>query len=240
MSAHEANLGRIVSLVPSATETLVALGVTPVACTRFCDLPGVPTVGGTKNVDVDAVVALEPDLVVVNDEENRIEDAHALEAGGVRLHSMSPRSVADVGGAVMQLALAVDAPVPPPFDDWDAWVARTRVNKHVRAFVPIWRRPWMSLAGDTYGSSLLAHCGIDNVCGAAADRYPEVALAEVAGLDPAVVLLPSEPYAFGERHAVEVREAMPGVPTLFADGRDLFWWGIRTPAAAARIESLVP
>ena len=73
---------RVVSLVPSATETLVALGLRPVGCTRFCDLAGVPTVGGTKNVDVDAVAALAPDLVIVNDEENRLEDADALVARG--------------------------------------------------------------------------------------------------------------------------------------------------------------
>jgi ABC-type Fe3+-hydroxamate transport system substrate-binding protein len=231
---------RVVSLVPSATETLVALGVTPVACTRFCDLPGVPTVGGTKHVDVDAVAAIEPDLVVVNDEENRIEDAQALTARGLVLHSMSPRSVLDVGGAVAQLAGAVDVPVPAPFDRWSEWLAQTRVPARIRAFVPIWRRPWMSLAADTYGSSLLAHCGIENVCQAAADRYPEVALADIARLEPDVVLLPSEPYAFAPRHAEEVRATLPDVDTIFTDGRDLFWWGIRTPDAAARLGKLVP
>jgi len=229
---------RVVSLVPSVTETLVALGVAPIACTRFCDLPGVRTVGGTKNVDVAAVIALEPDLVVVNDEENRIEDATALETRGVRLHSMSPRSVADVGAEVARLAAAVGAPVPEPFDDWDAWLARTRATARVRAFVPIWRRPWMSLAADTYGSSLLAHCGVENVCGAAAERYPEIALADVAALDPHVVILPSEPYAFAERHAEEVRGALTGARIIFADGRDLFWWGIRTPDAAMRLQGL--
>jgi len=231
---------RVVSLVPSATETLVALGVTPVACTKFCDLPGVRTVGGTKNVDVDAVAALEPDLVVVNDEENRIEDARALDARGLTLHSMSPRAVSDVGPAVARLAGAVGAVTPAPFDDWDGWIARTRVPVHVRAFVPIWRRPWMSLAPDTYGSSLLAHCGVENVIGGGSGRYPEVALGEIAALEPDVVVFPSEPYAFGPRHAEEAQVALPGVPAIFADGRDLFWWGIRTPAAAARLGSVIP
>jgi ABC-type Fe3+-hydroxamate transport system substrate-binding protein len=229
---------RVVSLVPSVTETLVAVGVVPVACTRFCDLPGVRTVGGTKNVDVGAVIALEPDLVVVNDEENRLEDAVALEAAGVSLHSMSPRSVDDVGSELVRLTTAVGAPVPEPFGEWDAWLARTRRPVRLRAFVPIWRRPWMSFAADTYGASLLAHCGVENVCGSAGERYPEVALADVATLDPHAVILPSEPYVFAERHAVEIRAALPGVRIVFADGRDLFWWGIRTPDAAARLERL--
>ena len=95
---------RVVSLVPSASETLVALGVPAVACTRFCELAGVPTVGGTKNPDVAAIVALAPDLVVVNDEENRWEDATAFIDAGIAVHSMSPRSVHDVGAEVRALA----------------------------------------------------------------------------------------------------------------------------------------
>jgi ABC-type Fe3+-hydroxamate transport system substrate-binding protein len=229
---------RVISLVPSATETLVALGTAPVACTRFCDLPGVPTVGGTKNVAVDAVVALEPDLVIVNDEENRIEDADALVAHGLSLHSMSPRSISDVGASVGALAAAIGAPVPPPFDRWDEWLAGTRRPRRRAAFIPIWRRPWMSLAADTYGSSVLDHVGIANVFGDAADRYPEVALGDVTRRGPGVVLLPSEPYAFTEAHAREVRDAMPAATIVFVDGRDLFWWGIRTPDAVARLQDV--
>ena len=231
--AHVKRRCRVVSLVPSATETLVALGVVPVGCTRFCELDGVPTVGGTKNVDVDALVALAPDLVVVNDEENRIEDARrarsartrvALDvaafgrrrrARGVRaraLRSAPTRSLPSTRGTA-----GSTAPASPP---------------RTRAFIPIWRRPWMSLAADTYGSSLLAHVGIDNVFGDADERYPEVALREVAARRRMSSCCPSEPYAFAERHAVELRESVAGVRTTFVDGRDLFWWGIRTPAAA--------
>jgi ABC-type Fe3+-hydroxamate transport system substrate-binding protein len=233
---------RVVSLVPSATETLIALGVDPIGCTRFCDITdiaGVAVVGGTKNVDVDAVAALGPDLVVVNDEENRVEDARVLEARGLTLHSMSPRSVADVGPAVAALAVAVGAATPPPFADWDSWLQRTRQPVRASAFVAIWRRPWMSMAADTYGSSLLAHVGIENVFGDATERYPELALRDVAVLAPDLALLPSEPYAFSERHTHEMREAVPGAIPILVDGRDLFWWGIRTPAAADRLQRLV-
>src|SRR4051812_31492340 len=100
----DARSPRVVSLVPSATESLLTLGVTPVACTRFCDQPGIPTVGGTKDPDVAAIAALAPDLVIVNDEENRREDANALIDAGLALHSMSPRAVTDVGPALAALA----------------------------------------------------------------------------------------------------------------------------------------
>jgi ABC-type Fe3+-hydroxamate transport system substrate-binding protein len=229
---------RVVSLVPSATETLFALDVPPVGCTRFCDVAGVPTVGGTKNVDIEAVLALGPDLVVVNDEENRREDADQLEARGLALHSMSPRSLDDLGPAARALAAAVDVEAPAPFDAWEEWQLTTRTPAHRSAFVPIWRRPWMSLAADTYGSSLLAHVGITNIFADAGDRYPEVALAEVAARAPDSILLPSEPYAFAERHADELRAEIPDAPATFVDGRDLFWWGIRTPAAAARLRAV--
>jgi ABC-type hemin transport system substrate-binding protein len=232
---------RVVSLVPSASETLVALGVTPVACTRFCELPDVPTVGGTKRPDIDAITALHPDLVVVNDEENRREDARLLVDAGVALHSMSPRSVLEVGGAVRDLAGRIGAPVPEPFGEraWDEWVERTRVPRRGRAFVAVWRRPWMSLAVDTYGASLLALLGIGNVYDDALDRYPEVDLDDVAEREPDLVVLPSEPYVFTDAHVPEVVAQVPGPPVVLVDGRDLFWWGIRTPAAAARLAAVV-
>lgn len=223
---------RVVSLVPSATETLVALGVTPVACTRFCDLPGVPTVGGTKNPDVDAIVALTPDLVVVNDEENRLDDARALAAAGIPLHDMSPHAVADVDPAVRALAAAVDADVP---DGWEIREDGAAGPPRYSAFVATWRRPWMTCNRETYGSSVLAALGIANVFADAADRYPEVTLAAVAARAPHVVLLPDEPYAFTDAHVPEVRNAVPGARVEIVDGRDLFWWGIRTPVALTRL-----
>ena len=110
---------RVVSLVPSASETLVALGVVPVACTRFCELDGVPTIGGTKRPDVPAIIDLAPDLVVVNDEENRWDDAAAMIDAGLSVHSMSPRSAYDVGGEVRALAARLDVSVPQPFGSGD-------------------------------------------------------------------------------------------------------------------------
>lgn len=228
---------RVVSLVPSASETLVALGVVPIACTRFCELGGVPVVGGTKRCDVEAIIALAPDLVVVNDEENRWDDAAALISAGLSIHSMSPRSVHDVGGEVRALATRLEVEVPAPFsaDEWDAWSAAMLTPRWYDAFVAVWRRPWMSLASDTYGASLLDLLGVGNVFADSFDRYPEVTLEEVAARAPNLVVLPSEPYEFGSEHAREIGVVVAGVPIVFVDGRDLFWWGIRTPAAAERI-----
>ncbi|HEY3721947.1 MAG TPA: helical backbone metal receptor [Acidimicrobiia bacterium] len=229
---------RVVSLVPSATETLLALGVVPIACTRFCEQDGITTVGGTKDPDVAKIVALAPDLVVVNNEENRIEDFTALRNAGLDVHSMSPRSVSDVGPVVSALATRVHAPVPAPFagSAWHQLVEQATAAFRGRVVVLIWRRPWMTMNGDTYGSSLLSVLGWRNAV-SGRDRYPQGSLEQLAGFAPELVLLPDEPYPFSERHVAEVDAAFPSARVALVDGRDLFWWGSRTPEAMARLSA---
>jgi ABC-type Fe3+-hydroxamate transport system substrate-binding protein len=215
---------RIVSLVPSVTETLLAWGMTPEACTRFCEQPQLPHVGGTKDPDVEAVVSLRPDLVVMDAEENRREDHDALVAAGVTVHALRVRSVADVDAQLAELARRVGAAWTPV----DIPVAEPAVT----AFVPIWRRPWMALGAPAYGTSLLAAVGVANVYTEADGAYPTVTLEGAHDRGPDLVVAPSEPYPFAERHRHELDTV---APTVFVDGRDLFWWGARTPGAAARL-----
>ena len=231
---------RVISLVPSATETLLALGVTPIACTRFCEQPGIETVGGTKDPEIARISLLEPDLVVVNDEENRFDDVDRIRKLGLAVHEMSPRSVAEVGPAVAALAGAVGADIPAPFgrDEWRSWLnsrRRQRRGAPRRTFVAVWRRPWMTLAGDTYGSSLLALLGCFNVFTGGGVRYPTVELADAAARQPDLVLLPTEPYPFKDRHIPDVAAGVPDAEVAIVDGQDLFWWGIRTPGAVERL-----
>jgi ABC-type Fe3+-hydroxamate transport system substrate-binding protein len=215
---------RVVSLVPSVTETLLAWGIEPVACTRFCEQPRLRHVGGTKDPDVDAIVALHPDLVVVDEEENRREDAEALRVAGVPVHALAVRSVADAASQLTTLAAVVGVEVAP-------WAPPPLQPPWLTAFVPIWRRPWMGLGVDTYGSDLLARLGVANALADRDGRYPEADLDEVVA---DVVLAPSEPYPFGERHVAELERV---APVVLVDGQDLFWWGTRTPAALARLRA---
>jgi ABC-type Fe3+-hydroxamate transport system substrate-binding protein len=215
---------KIVSLVPSVTETLLAWGKTPAACTRFCEQPSLRHVGGTKDPDIAAIIDLRPDLVVMDAEENRREDHDALIAAGVRVHALDVRSLGDVDVQLGELAGAVGASWSP-LDLATSPVQRT-------AFVPIWRRPWMALGSPTYGTSLLDAIGIGNVFADA--PYPTVTLDDVASRHPDLVVGPSEPYPFGERHR---RELEVVAPLRLVDGRDLFWWGARTPGAVMRLRA---
>jgi hypothetical protein len=221
---------RVVSLVPSATETLLALGADVIACTRFCEQPTITHVGGTKNPDLAAIVAMAPDLVVLDEEENRREDAEALAAAGLPLAVTAVRSVAAAVTAVDELARRVERPAPSlsvPI------VAPTRVS----AFVPIWRRPWMTINADTYGASVLATVGVGLVTADAAERYPVVELDDIASSAPSMVLVPTEPYAFTDAHVADLAARFPGADVRRIDGQDLFWWGVRTPVAIERVRS---
>jgi hypothetical protein len=101
------------------------------------------------------------------------------------------------------------------------------------AFVPIWRRPWMTISGATYGGSVLGRLGIDLVGAGSHVAYPVVELDQVAA--PDLVLVPSEPYEFSDAHLDELRHGFPEARIVRVDGQDLFWWGIRTPAAIRRL-----
>ncbi|HWE57858.1 MAG TPA: helical backbone metal receptor [Acidimicrobiales bacterium] len=220
---------KVVSLVPSITESLLAWGITPIAVTRFCEVPGLATVGGTKNPDIDGIVALAPDVVFMDKEENRAPDAASLENAGVPVIATDVRSVDDVEPALARLAEAVGVVVPPfriPVPD---------KGRGVKVFVPIWRRPWMTVGGRTYGSSALTAAGFVNVYASSADPYPTVELGDVAERRPAHVLAPSEPYDFKEKHRAELEVVGP---VRFVDGKDLFWWGVRTPGAVGRLREM--
>jgi ABC-type Fe3+-hydroxamate transport system substrate-binding protein len=142
------------------------------------------------------------------------------------IHAIDIDTVADVEPELRRLAHALRLeieiePTPPP-----------RPTSGARAFVPIWRRPWMTISGATYAHSMLAHLGIDTVFADASDRYPEVTVDEIIATTPSVVLAPSEPYEFTEKHRAEL-EAFG--PVVFVDGQDLVWWGTRTPSALRRL-----
>jgi ABC-type Fe3+-hydroxamate transport system substrate-binding protein len=221
---------RVVSLVPSSTETLLALGADVIACTRFCEQPEIVHVGGSKTPDIDAIVALRPDVVVMDEEENRIEDAEALGAAGLELFVSD---VTTLGGA-MQVVRDLSVLVGRPST---AQVLPAVEPLGMSVFVPIWRRPWMSINRETYGASLLDHLGCSLVTAGLTDSYPEVTLDELRDWAPDVVAVPSEPYEFSQAHLAELQAAALTSVVVPINGQDLFWWGSRTPGAIGRLHA---
>lgn len=240
---------RVVSLVPSATETLLAWGIRPVGVTRFCPQAGsgengLPALGGTKDPHVDEIVALRPDLVVMCDQENRKEDAEHLASAGLQVLAVHITAIDEVASEMARLAQAVGrdpelgwacAPDASQGASSDSTTKAHSSGSRTKVFVPIWKRPWMTITADTFAGSLLASIGCDSVA-VGSNRYPELSLEEAVELGTQLVLAPSEPYPFAERHRATLETV---APTLFVDGQDLFWWGWRTPQAVRRLRSTV-
>ncbi|WP_211303021.1 helical backbone metal receptor [Allonocardiopsis opalescens] len=222
-------VGRVVSLVPSLTEAVAATAPgLLVGATDWCSHPpglDLARVRGTKNPDVARVVALRPDLVLANEEENREADLAALRAAGVAVWVTAVRTLpqALTGLRRMLAACGLDSP-PWLAEARDAWadVLDAAPPPTVRAVVPIWRRPWMVLGRDTFAGDLLARLGIANAYGDAADRYPKVPLTELNAVGADLVVLPDEPYAFS---ADDGPDAFPALPSALLSGRHLTWYG---------------
>lgn len=240
---------RIVSLVPSLTEWLFAIGVGErvVGVTDFCLHPaagvaGKPRVRGTKNPDRAAIVALRPDLVIANREENRERDVLALTQAGLAVYVTDVRSVAGAIATLTELARIVDASAAaePLLAEMRAALDNLRQPPPVRrrVVVPIWRDPWMVIGGDTYAHDLLTCCGALNLGAALPGRYPRVAREALAALQPDLILLPSEPYRFSPADLPALRTVWQG-PVTFVDGELLTWYGPRLPQALATFRALL-
>jgi iron complex transport system substrate-binding protein len=238
-------LMRLVSLCPSLTETVFTLGRGRdlVGITEWCVHPAegvsrVEKVGGTKDPHLERIVELAPDLVLLNEEENRREDAEALVAAGLRCHTSFPRSPAEAAACVRSLGAVLGR---DPEAEAIAREIETRVEELKRSRerlspVPyayiIWRKPWMAAGPGTYVDALLGLAGGSNVIGGRKGRYPQVSASELAAANPTWVLLASEPLPFGPQHADELAEES-GIPRerfRFVDGELLSWHGARTPA----------
>ncbi len=232
---------RVVSLVPSLTEALA--GTCPerlVGATDWCTHPAhldVSRVRGTKNADRAAILALRPDLVVANQEENRELDVRRLREAGVPVWVTRIESVPEALASMLRLlteGLALDPP---------AWLVEAErlwagpVPAAVaRVAVPVWRDPWMVVGRDTFTGDLLARLGLANAYADAAERYPTVDVAELDAAGHDLVLLPDEPYVFT---ADDGPEAFPRTPTRLVGGRLLTWYGPSLVEARRALAALV-
>lgn len=259
---------RIVSLVPSDTLNVVALGAAArlVGRTRYCDPCGeAVVVGGTKDVDVHAVARLSPDLILANQEENSRQHLEELAQLGLPVLVSFPRTVAEGLSHLARLAKVLQADARDLLRRGYAAVAAAeqarREREPLRAFVPIWMEPLMTVNGQTFVSDALRLGGADNVfadrqrmyplaadqgqavprpAGTRDTRYPRVSMDEVRERAPRIVLLPDEPHPFSEADAQVFRAALPeAVKILRCGGRDFSWYGAQSVDGVARLRALV-
>lgn len=238
---------RIISLVPSQTELLAALGLedTVVGITKFCVHPeswfrSKTRIGGTKQVHADRVHALQPDLIIANKEENVreqveelakdypvwVSDVNTLEDALHMIRAIG--DITDKASGAAGLAQTIES----------RFSQLNSLSPAVRTAYLIWKDPYMTIGHDTFIHHLLTRCGLTNVF-ADQTRYPAISIEALQEAECQLLLLSSEPYPFKQQHIDELRRHLPHTRILLADGEMFSWYGSRLLEAPAYFNSLL-
>ncbi|MGQ9863953.1 MAG: helical backbone metal receptor [Bacteroidia bacterium] len=239
---------RIVSLCPSQTETLYALGLRGriVGRTRYCIHPKglvekVAVVGGTKKVEFTVLKALDPDLIIAQEEENTQE---IVEKASVvaPVYVTRVRTVSQAIENVYKLGDLTDRREAGAFlaqEITHAWAALPQFPPNTSVLYFIWRKPYMVAGGDTYIGDVLRRLGTTNVAASIEGRYPQLSEAQIAQLAPALIFLSDEPFPFREKHKEEVGRLVPSAQIFLVRGEFFSWYGARMLLAPAYFQEVV-
>jgi ABC-type Fe3+-hydroxamate transport system substrate-binding protein len=240
------NPKRIISVVPSQTELLFYLGLNEevIGITKFCIHPvdkfkGTTKIGGTKQLDIEKIKALQPDLIIANKEENERSQIEEL----MKFFPVYVSDISDLPGALAMIervgelvnrekeAKALNTAIAHQFD------ALSLPKSNLRTAYFIWRKPYMVAGKGTFIDAMLQKCGLTNVF--EIERYPEIDVAALIKANPDVILLSSEPYPFKEKHIAEFEAMLPGAIIKVVDGEMFSWYGSRLLLAPGYFEVLV-
>jgi iron complex transport system substrate-binding protein len=236
----------VVSLVPSQTELLfdLDLGDRVIGITKFCVHPekwfhSKTRVGGTKDVDIEKVKSLNPDLIIGNKEENTLKDIEAL-------RKIAPVWISDVNdleqsidmiqtiGEICDVSLKANKISNQITENFNSFNSKIK-GKSVLYF--IWKKPYMLAAKDTFIDSVLTNqLGLNNLM-SNQTRYPSIELEDVSE-EPDLVFLSSEPYPFKDQHIEEINAIFPKAKVVLVDGEYFSWYGSRLIGAPAYFEKL--
>ena len=238
---------RIVSLVPSQTELLFDLGLDAetIGITKFCVHPPgwfktKERVGGTKTVNMDKVHQLKPDLIIANKEENVKEQIEELAKDcpvwltDVNNFDDALKMIADIGTLTGKSAAttAIINNISKGFK------SIPKIEKPVKTAYLIWRKPYMTIGGDTFINDMLLQCGFENIF-ADKTRYPEIKSGDLQTANCQLLLLSSEPYPFKQKHIDELSSQLPNTKIILADGEFFSWYGSRMLQSPAYFKQLI-
>jgi len=231
---------RIISLVPSQTELLYDLGLDEevTGITKFCVHPehwfrNKERVGGTKNVNIEKVKSLQPDLILANKEENLKEQIEQLEKiapvwiSDITTFDDALQMIKSIGEITntREKALSLILHIVKNFSQLKTG------NRQLATACLIWRNPYMTVGGDTFINNMLNKCGLQNVF-EHLNRYPEITIEQLVAANPQLILLSSEPYPFKENHVEELKPFFEDTKIILVDGEMLSWYGSRMIYAA--------
>lgn len=226
---------RIVSLVPSQTELLSSLGLAAevVGITKFCIHPedwfrSKTRIGGTKNLRIDLIRQLKPDLILANKEENKLEQIEMLEdfpvwASDVNDLNSALQMIEEVGKMTGKTTEAKE--IYDQIKSSFAELGSPTSAKSVLYF--IWYQPWMAASTNTFIDDMLSRLGFVNLASQFGDRYPVIPTVKLKDLTPDYILLSSEPFPFSHKHVDELQERFPHAKIQLVDGSLFSWYGSR-------------
>jgi ABC-type Fe3+-hydroxamate transport system substrate-binding protein len=227
---------RIISVVPSQTELLYTLGLDDkvIGITKFCIHPkewflNKNRVGGTKNINLEKIAALQPDFIIANKEENSQAEIEALQkrypvyTSDISNLSESINMITDIGliSNTEKEALRITDEIQSEFEKLSN---QNLLQK--RALYLIWKNPYMSINQHRFISDMMQRCGLINVIHVD-ENYPEVTEKEIRSLHPELILLSSEPFPFKENHIKEFQNICPKAKIMLIDGEYFSWYGSR-------------
>jgi ABC-type Fe3+-hydroxamate transport system substrate-binding protein len=234
---------RIVSLVPSLTETLADIGMTNriSGITKFCVHPSglkklVKVIGGTKNPRIKEILSLNPDLVIANKEENRLEDIQQLKLH-TQVYVTDIRNFSDVIDFINDMSVIISTNYAHKLVENIQKINTPDTQTIISVCYLIWKEPFMSVGHDTFIHFMLERYRFRNIL-SHQSRYPETNIEEIKRLQPQVILLSSEPYPFKETHQRELQALIPNSRVILVDGEMFSWYGSRIILADDYIKKL--
>ena len=237
---------RIVSTVPSQTELLHDLGLNEaiVGVTAYCVHPkslmeSKTVIGGTKDLKLEQIRALKPDLIIANKEENIKEQIEELAKefpvwiSDVETFEQGLSMIKDIGKLTGKVAEANEM-----VDQISSLKQSVALANSLRTLYFIWKEPYMLSGNSTYISNMLDHLGLENIAPSNSQRYPQIAYDALKEYDPELILLTSEPYSFKAADAHELGELFPNALIKIVDGEMFTWYGSRMILAMRYFQKL--